>query len=164
MSVGLLTLTPTLLTRFLLSRPSAHTELTFSCFDSEVAFSLGTLIRSTYSSEEGERTGVLITIRLFSGLTLFQSACGPNVNPTNEDWVRRKFNTGEGKKGGEVRKTCVLMALTSAGLWHADASQGQTAGEEGPGHQLDWGRVRRTWWWIPDHRRRECTMSCSGLC
>lgn len=68
--------------------------LTFSAFDGEVAYALGQAIRGHYYSLKAA-TGILISIRLFSGLTLFQAACGRNVNPTNEDWVRRKYNTGE---------------------------------------------------------------------
>jgi hypothetical protein len=73
---------------------TCQTELTLTQFDGDIAFALGQTIRENY---EGMRTttGILITIKLFSGLTLFQSACGAGVNPNNEDWVRRKFNTGE---------------------------------------------------------------------
>lgn len=55
---------------------------------------LGQNIRSTYQTMNAS-SGILISIRLYNGLTLFQSACGPNVTPNNEDWVRRKANTGE---------------------------------------------------------------------
>lgn len=64
----------------------------FARFDNNVAFLVGDAIRHLYAAQSTS-TGILIAIRLFSGLTLFQAACGENVNPTNEDWVRRKYNT-----------------------------------------------------------------------
>ncbi|UZJ53387.1 hypothetical protein CBS101457_002707 [Exobasidium rhododendri] len=57
-----------------------------------MAFAIGETIRKNYYGLQST-TGILISIRLFSGLTLFQAACGQNVNPNNEDWVRRKYNT-----------------------------------------------------------------------
>lgn len=83
-------------------------ELEFRKFDNEIAHKVGEKIRTIFyqqfssledtsedESDYGTDAGILITIKLFSGLTLYQAACGGNINPTNEEWVRLKYNTGE---------------------------------------------------------------------
>lgn len=71
-----------------------HTDTTFDSFSEREAYILGSIIRELYYAQDTS-TGILISMRLFSGLTIYQLACGINVNPTNEDWVQRKYNTGE---------------------------------------------------------------------
>lgn len=74
-------------------------ELEFEEFNNEVAYKAGEKIRTIfYEQFVKDGLGILITIKLFSGLTVYQAACGANINPTNEDWVRRKYNTGEWKR------------------------------------------------------------------
>jgi uncharacterized protein (UPF0303 family) len=68
------------------------TALRLSRFDASIAIQIGDIIRSRFESEFAGKS-ILVSIRLWSGLTLYQSALGPNVAPTNEEWVVRKTNT-----------------------------------------------------------------------
>lgn len=64
--------------------------------DNNIAFELGSLIRSTFlSTFNPESDGIVISISLFSGHTLFSCAAGNprKLGPDNWDWVRRKSNT-----------------------------------------------------------------------
>lgn len=64
--------------------------------DNSIAFELGSLIRTCFLSAYDEASdGIVISIALFSGHTLFQCAVGNprKLGPDNWDWVRRKSNT-----------------------------------------------------------------------
>jgi uncharacterized protein (UPF0303 family) len=73
---------------------SQQRALLFRRFDVDVAFQVGCQIRQQLKQDYTE-SSALISIRLWDGLTLFQACYGANVAPTNEEWARRKFNTGE---------------------------------------------------------------------
>lgn len=47
---------------------------------------------------DNENATALISIRLWSGLTLLQNTYGSGVTVSNEDWARRKANTGKWKE------------------------------------------------------------------
>ncbi|CBQ68199.1 conserved hypothetical protein [Sporisorium reilianum SRZ2] len=62
----------------------------------DTAFELGSLIRSTFLAQfDPAKDGIVISIALFSGHTLFACAVGNplKLGPDNWDWVRRKSNT-----------------------------------------------------------------------
>lgn len=72
----------------------------FHAFDFELARKIGENIQSQIKalneSENGPNSATaLISIRLWSGLTLLQNTYGSGVTVSNEDWARRKANTGE---------------------------------------------------------------------
>lgn len=71
-------------------------ELHLSHLDNDTAFELGSLIRSSFLAEQNAATdGIVISISLFSGHTLFACAVGNprKLGPDNWDWVKRKANT-----------------------------------------------------------------------
>lgn len=64
--------------------------------DNDAAFELGSLIRSIFlTKHDAAKEGIVISIALFSGHTLFSCAVGNprKLGPDNWDWVRRKANT-----------------------------------------------------------------------
>ncbi|EST06704.1 protein of unknown function DUF336 [Kalmanozyma brasiliensis GHG001] len=67
-----------------------------SSLDNAVAFELGSLIRTFFLAKyDAAKEGIVISIALFSGHTLFSCAVGNprKLGPDNWDWVRRKANT-----------------------------------------------------------------------
>lgn len=71
-------------------------QLTLPNLDNDVAFELGSLIRTHFLSNfDPLKEGIVISIQLFSGQTLFACAAGNprKLGPDNWDWVKRKANT-----------------------------------------------------------------------
>ncbi|KAN0060253.1 hypothetical protein ACQY0O_007582 [Thecaphora frezii] len=65
-------------------------------FDSTIAYQLGSLIRENFlATFDASTSGIVISIHLFTGHTLFACAVGssPIIGPDNWDWIRRKSNT-----------------------------------------------------------------------
>ena len=82
--------------------PFLHTciALQFQTFDFELARKIGENIQDQIKSLHEDTNGpnsttALISIRLWSGLTLLQNTYGSGVTVSNEDWARRKANTGK---------------------------------------------------------------------
>lgn len=75
---------------------SQEATLVLDQLTNDIAFELGSLIRSTFlSTYDATKDGIVISISLFSGHTLFACAVGKpeRVSPDNWDWVQRKSNT-----------------------------------------------------------------------
>ncbi|TKY91010.1 hypothetical protein EX895_001009 [Sporisorium graminicola] len=75
---------------------SQESSLVLSELTNDTAFELGSLIRSAFLSEfDPAKDGIVISIALFSGHTLFSCAVGNplKLGPDNWDWVARKSNT-----------------------------------------------------------------------
>ncbi|PWY97313.1 hypothetical protein BCV70DRAFT_68482 [Testicularia cyperi] len=75
---------------------SQERSLVFESFSNDLAFELGSLVRSAFLSTFDPTTdGIVVSISLFSGHTLFACAAGNprKLGPDNWDWVRRKTNT-----------------------------------------------------------------------
>lgn len=75
------------------------TALQFRTFDFETARKIGeniqAQIKALHENEKGPNSAsALISIRLWSGLILLQTTYGSSVTVSNEDWARRKANTG----------------------------------------------------------------------
>ncbi|EPQ29097.1 uncharacterized protein PFL1_03386 [Pseudozyma flocculosa PF-1] len=75
-------------------------RLRLPTFDFDAAFGIGSAIRSAFlqAHETGCASGVegiVISIQLFSGHTLFSAAVGhaPSIGPDNWGWIQRKVNT-----------------------------------------------------------------------
>lgn len=75
---------------------SQEATLVFDQLTNDIAFELGSLIRSNFLSiYDATKSGIVISISLFSGHTLFACAVGKpeSVSLDNWDWVQRKSNT-----------------------------------------------------------------------
>lgn len=75
---------------------SQEAKLVLAELSNNTAFELGLLIRSAFLDQfDPTSDGIVISIALFSGHTLFSCAVGnaSKLGPDNWDWVRRKSNT-----------------------------------------------------------------------
>ena len=106
-----------------------ETKLILPSLSNETAFTLGSLIRSTFLATFDPATdGIVISISLFSGHTLFSCAVGNprKLGPDNWDWVRRKANTVErfGLSSYLVGRTRLLKGKEIDGLGEDYAAHG----------------------------------------
>lgn len=95
----------------------------------DTAFQIGSLIRSNFISKfDASKDGIVISISLFSGHTLFACAVGNprKVGPDNWDWVKRKANTVKrfGQSSYRVGRTRVYKNKELDGLGPDYAAHG----------------------------------------
>ncbi|KDQ20107.1 hypothetical protein BOTBODRAFT_170124 [Botryobasidium botryosum FD-172 SS1] len=74
-----------------------ETTLRFPIFNAEIAFEIGTSIRSRFLNDKSGKfsnKGIVIHISTFTGHTLFAAACGneSEIGPENWLWVEGKKN------------------------------------------------------------------------
>ncbi|SPO20470.1 related to UPF0303 protein Ping_1243 [Ustilago trichophora] len=103
--------------------------LVFPTLTNETAFELGSLIRSIFLSNfDPSKDGIVISISLFSGHTLFSCAVGNprKLSADNWDWVRRKSNTVKrfGLSSFLVGRTRLLKGKQLDGLGDDYAAHG----------------------------------------
>lgn len=108
---------------------SQESTLILPQLSNDTAFELGTLLRSTFlSTFDPKSDGIVISISLFSGHTLFSCAVGNplKLGPDNWDWVRRKANTVErfGRSSYLVGRTRLLKGKELDGLGEDYAAHG----------------------------------------
>lgn len=100
---------------------SQEASLVLSNLSNDTAFQLGSLIRSAFLARfNPAQDGIVISIALFSGHTLFACAVGNplKLGPDNWDWVRRKSNTVKrfGRSSYLVGRTRLLKGKELDGL------------------------------------------------
>lgn len=97
-------------------------------FTNDTAFDLGSLIRTHFRSRYPDFHGIVISISLFSGHTLFSCAVGNplKLGPDNWDWVRRKSNTVKrfGRSSYLIGRTRLLKGKDLDGLGPDYAAHG----------------------------------------
>lgn len=95
----------------------------------DIALKLGLEIRTIFqSSFDPEQDGIVISISLFSGQTLFACSVGNplKLGPDNCDWVRRKANTVKrfGRSSFFVGRTRLVKGKELDGLGEDYAAHG----------------------------------------
>ncbi|SNX84178.1 related to UPF0303 protein Ping_1243 [Melanopsichium pennsylvanicum] len=106
-----------------------HESIVIPQLDNDIAFELGLLLRHTFLQiYDPNKDGIVISISLFSGHTLFSCAVGnpAKLGPDNWDWVRRKANTVKrfGQSSYLVGRSRVLKGKDLDGLGPDYAAHG----------------------------------------
>lgn len=101
--------------------------LIFPSFTASDAWELGNILRSVFldtTSASNKAAGVVLSIELFSGLTLFRAVVGNDagVSPDNWRWVERKVNVVKrfSKSSFAVGRSMALKGRTLADLGLSD--------------------------------------------
>lgn len=63
-----------------------HETVRFTAFSAEVAWEIGTTIRSTFTEKYGTKAGVVVHIETLSGHTLFSCAVGNPASVGPDNW------------------------------------------------------------------------------